>query len=78
MNAIEKIQDAQRRIEIVQAWQPRLDALKKRKTNPLQEKDFAEKAGYKASVFNRMKNLKNIPSQDNIDTVEAAFEQEGV
>lgn len=65
-------------MNIAATWNSKLEKLKKRKTDPLNESKLCSRHGLTLSRVNLSRNGKTVPTQVTIDAVEAAFRSEGV
>lgn len=69
------------RLETARTWAGRIEHLirEKRKSEPYYtEKSFCDAHGFTPSFFNRVKNVKVAPSEQTVESVEAALRAEGV
>jgi len=76
MTKEEELKEKADRIKLVRKWPKRLARL--RKKTDMKESEFCRKYGLPIAGFNRMKKMKHVVSQENLDKVETALEAEGV
>jgi ribosome-binding protein aMBF1 (putative translation factor) len=78
MNSIEKLRSELARAERASTWSERIDTLKTRRKNPLDQGEFCKKYDLKESVLSRRKSGHGVPSEPLFNKVEAALAAEGV
>lgn len=78
MSRIDKLKAEAERAHKAEKWRARIYKLANRKTNPLSESKFCKAHGINISVFNRNKNGVTIPTDEQIEKVEAALKAERV
>lgn len=69
------------RLATARTWLKRIDALLKsqRKKDPdYSEARFCEDHAFDKGFFNRVKNIRVVPTQKTVDSVEKALKKEGV
>ena len=82
MTPEEKIAEQVARLKKIKKWPARLNKLRSRKKNPMQEAEFCRKHGLPIANFNRNKKSPqtgaSFPTAETVERVEKAFEAEGV
>jgi hypothetical protein len=69
------------RLATARTWKKRVDGLLKnrRKKDPdYSEAQFCEAHSFDPGFFNRIKNIRVVPTQKTVDSVEKALKKEGV
>lgn len=69
------------RLGTARTWKKRIESLLKsrRKKDPdYSEAQFCEAHGFDCGFFNRVKNIKVVPTQKTVDAVERALKKENV
>lgn len=78
---IKELTPVEIRLATARTWDKRVDALLKtrRKKDPkYSEARFCEAHGFDVGFFNRIKNIRVVPTQKTVDSVEKALKKEGV
>lgn len=68
------------RLATARTWKNRIDALIKKMRKvypPYSEAQFCRDHGFDAGFFNRLKNIKVVPTQRTVDSIEKALRKEG-
>jgi len=76
-----RFEDIQNRLSIADTWSGRIEKLvnKRLKKDPsYSEAKFCEKYKFDKGFFNRVKNVKVIPTQKTVNKIEAALKKERV
>lgn len=76
MTAKDRIEAQNKRIALVEQWEPRLNTLKE--TKGISQNKFCDIHKFDAAKFNRNKNLVNVPNEKFVKKVEKALAKEGV
>lgn len=78
MTKAEEIQKELDRLAKIKLWAARIEKLKSRKKNPMDEAAFCRKYKFHISHFNRTKNGKGFPGEDFFNAVEKALKAQRV
>lgn len=77
----EEKKPVEKRLEVARSWKKRVDSLiakRRKKDAEYSEARFCNEYGFDVGFFNRIKNVKVVPTQKTVDLVEKALRKEGV
>lgn len=76
-----RLSAAENRLSIARSWKKRVDTMlakRRKKDAEYSEARFCADNGFDVGFFNRLKNVKVVPTQKTVDLVEKALRKEGV